>query len=208
MVEVNGRPILEHSLKNLPKEIDEIVLVIGYLGDVIKNHFGSSFNGLKIKYVYQPEAKGTGDALYRAKDFIKEEAFMLLYADDLYHPADLQECVSDAPTVLVKESEHPEKFGVCLVDKNGMLLDILEKQANPPGNLVNIGVYALDSGIFSVPQVFLLNGESNLAAQIGNWAKTKRIKTVKARFWHPIGYPEDILKAEEYLSLPLNERVN
>lgn len=208
MVEINGRPILEHTLKSLPREIDEVILVIGYLGEVIKSHFRSSFKGLKIKYVYQSEPKGTSDAFYAARDSIKEESFMLLYADDLYHPEDLQKCISDAPTVLVKESAHPERFGVCLVDGEGVLLDILEKQENPPSNLVNIGAYILDRSIFSVPQVFLPNGEANLAAQIGVWAKTKRIRTVKARFWHPIGYPEDIPGAERYLNLPLSERIN
>jgi NDP-sugar pyrophosphorylase family protein len=208
MVEVGGKPILEYTLEILPPEIDEVVLVVGYLHEKIREKFQSSFNGRRIRYAYQPEPKGTSDALYRAREFLNKESFMLLYADDLYHPYDLRGCVSDSPVVLVKETEHPEKFGVCLVNEEGLLLDILEKTENPPGNLVNIGVYTLNEGIFSVPQFFLLNGEANLAAQIGAWAKTERIRTVKARFWHPIGYPEDLLGAEEYISLPLSERIN
>ncbi len=208
MVKINDRPILEHTLNNLPGEIDEAILVVGYLGHVIRDYFKDSFGGRRIRYAYQAEPKGTSDALYAAKDLIRDGLFMLLYADDLYHPEDLRKCVSDVPTVLVKESDHPERFGVCLADENGMLLDILEKQENPPSNLVNIGAYTLDRGIFSIPQVFLPNGEANLAAQIGAWAKAAKIKTVKARFWHPIGYPEDISGAEKYLNLPLNERIN
>ena len=208
MVEVGGKPILEYTLRILPPEVDEVLLVVGYLHEKIRERFGSSFDGRRIRYAYQPEPKGTSDALYRARKFLKRGSFMLLYADDLYHPDDLKECVSDSPVVLVKATEHPERFGACLVNEGGFLLDILEKTENPPSNLVNIGVYTLNEKIFSVPQFFLPNGEANLAAQIGAWTKLESVKTVKARFWHPIGYPEDLPGAERYINLPLSERIN
>ncbi|MDP3953688.1 MAG: sugar phosphate nucleotidyltransferase, partial [bacterium] len=88
------------------------------------------------------------------------------------------------------------------------LLDILEKPENPPSNLVNIGVYLLNQEIFSVPKVQLANGEYNLAAQIGLWAKERRVKTIKARFWHPIGYMEDVEAAHFLVDLPPEKRLN
>ncbi len=94
------------------------------------------------------------------------------------------------------------------VSKNGYLTNILEKCLDPPSNLVNIGVYLLNEEMFDIPRVQLPNGEFNLAKQIGNWAMKRKIKVIKARFWHPIGYPEDVQIADSLVTLPAKERVN
>ncbi len=208
MVRVGGTPILEYTLGILPQEVDEVVVVVGYLGDKVEKYFGNSFGGRRIVYAHQKEPKGPGDALVAARPFLKENHFLLLYGDDLYHPADIEVCMGDVPTVLVKEALHPERFGVCLVDGNDRLLGILEKRKNPPTNLVNIGAYFLNQEIFDVPTPVLPNGELNLAEQIGNWAKRRLVRVVRARFWHPIGYPEDVEAAERFLRLPEEERIN
>lgn len=51
MLQVLGRPLLEHIFDSLPDAVDEVILGIGYLGGQIKAHFGSSFGGCKIRYV-------------------------------------------------------------------------------------------------------------------------------------------------------------
>lgn len=208
MVEVFGKPILEYTLSILPKEVREVILVVGYRGEKIKKYFGKRFGSLKLKYVEQSSAKGTGHALACARRFITGEYFLLLHADDLYHPDDLLNCLQDMPIVLTKESAFPERFGVCIVGENNRLVDIVEKPAVPPGNLVNIGAYLLNKEIFGVAQSYLPGGESNLAAQIGAWAKRRPVHVLKARFWHPIGYPEDVQSAHHFLSLPAEERLN
>ena len=48
MVRVNGRPILEYTLSILPKEIDEVILIVGYLKEKIIEYFGDSFKGVPI----------------------------------------------------------------------------------------------------------------------------------------------------------------
>jgi NDP-sugar pyrophosphorylase family protein len=209
MVLLGGKPILEYTLSILPEEVDEVIIVVGYLSEKIKKYFGSSFGRLKIIYAEQPEPKGTADGLLKAKPFLHGGYFLLIHADDLFHRDDLKKCVlSDEPAILVKEIAHPERFGVCLVDKNNQLLDILEKVENPPTNLANIGVYLLNQKIFNVPPGKTPNGELNLAMQIGKWAKQTTIKVIKAKFWHPIGYPEDLKPAEHFIALPERLRIN
>lgn len=207
MVSVCGRPILEHTLSILPSVIDEAIIVIGYRGEQIKQYFGSQFGKVRISYVNQDEPKGTADALMSARPMLKKGSFLLLHADDLYHPEDLRDCAQDLPTVLVKETDTPERFGVCVIGQDGLLCNVLEKQKNPPTNLANIGVYTLNEEIFEIPSVKLGN-ETVLASQIGEWAKQRPIRVIKARFWHPIGYPDDLDLAEEYLKIPLKSRSN
>jgi len=47
MLPIKGKPKLVYTLENLPEEIDEVILVIGYLGEQIRNFFGDEYNGLR-----------------------------------------------------------------------------------------------------------------------------------------------------------------
>jgi bifunctional UDP-N-acetylglucosamine pyrophosphorylase/glucosamine-1-phosphate N-acetyltransferase len=203
MVRVGGKPILEYTLGILPPQITEVILVIGYRKEVITEYFGSSFGRLKISYVEQPEPKGTGEALLRARPLLDDEPFLVIYGDDLYHPDDLAACAESGLAILVREHPNPERFGVCLVDEDDRLLGILEKRPHSPTNLVNIGVYVLDKHIFDVAPIFLPNGEHNLAEQIGVMAEKHPVRAVRARFWHPIAYPEDVERAHPLIPVLL-----
>jgi len=127
LVSLNDRPILEHIINELPKEIDEVILVIGYLGDKIKKYFGSNFLGKKVKYMVQKEQRGTFHALKQAQKFLGGK-FLVLMADDIYSKKDLVRLARSEQAVLVRAVRGPsEKFGVCLI-KNNRLLDIREKE--------------------------------------------------------------------------------
>ncbi len=202
MIDVQGRPIVEYVLAALPSEVDEAIFVIGYKGETIKNYFGTSFLNKQITYVENVEPKGTGYALLQAKPFLKSGYFLLLNGDDLYHPEDLEIVSLERPTVFVRHSETPERFGVCLVTSEGLLSRIIEKPENPPSSLVNTGGYVLNHEIFDVPVPVLPNGELNLAEQIGNWAMRRPVHTHQARFWNPINRLEEL---EEARALNLKE---
>lgn len=208
MVAIGDMPILEYTFHILPKVIDEVILVIGYKGEKIREHFGDSFKGRKILYVEQPEAKGSGEALERARPYITGEHFLLMYADDLYHPVDLEACVKGTEQVmLVKEAEHPERMGVCQIDEQDYVTDFVEKPENPPTNLASIGVFILHEDIFKVEPAYLPNGEHSLAAQIPALIRMRPLRIIRAQFWHPIGYPEDLEGARKVMPQILEDHV-
>ncbi len=200
MVRILGKPILEYTLSMLPKEIDEVILVVGYKGQVVKDYFGSLYKHFALRYVLQETPMGTGHALELTKPFLKKGDFLFLYADDLYSREDIEECVRSAhQMVLVKEVVHPERFGVCTLGKDNRILDIVEKPENPTSNLALVGVHKLSIDLFKIPKVQLPNGEYNLTGQIANFSHTTPIYALRARFWHPIGYPEDVVEAGRLL---------
>ena len=85
MLKISGKPILEHILDSLPDNIDEVILVVGYLKEKIVNYFGDEFGKFKIKYVFQEGKLGTYRALELCKDLIiNDERFLMMYADDLH----------------------------------------------------------------------------------------------------------------------------
>ncbi|MBI2047829.1 MAG: NTP transferase domain-containing protein [Parcubacteria group bacterium] len=194
LVKVAGTPIVEHTLKCLPKEIQEIILVTGYQGESIKNYFGASYNECPIRYIENVAPKGTGYALASARSHILD-SFLLLNGDDIYGKKDLSVLVSGGPAILATESDTPERFGVCHVEGD-RLLGIIEKPKNPPSNLVNIGAYFLNKEIFTVPVKKLSNGEWNLAEQVGDFASRRRVSVHRASLWYPVNTLEELQKAE------------
>jgi D-glycero-D-manno-heptose 1,7-bisphosphate phosphatase len=83
MVPVCGRPFLEHLLEQLHENgIAEVILLTGYLGDVIERHFGDgSAFGMRITYCRGPQEWDTGRRLWEARHLLKEH-FFLLYGDN------------------------------------------------------------------------------------------------------------------------------
>ena len=67
MISICGKPILEYQIENLKTcGLTDIILVIGYLGDKIKDYFGdgSKFD-VKIEYFIEDHPLGTAGALFK-----------------------------------------------------------------------------------------------------------------------------------------------
>lgn len=204
MLRVKGRPILEYTLANLPDEISEVIIVIGYKGEIIKSYFGDQYKNKKIRYVVQESLNGSGDALHKAKDLLKDK-FLVLNADDLYSFSDLEKFITnEPPAILAKEMDNPGRFGVLKTDDNGHLLEIIETPQKNYGNLVNIGAYLLNKNFFDYGLVKkskkISEKEFGLPQTIIKMNGDYKIKVAKAEFWQPVGYPEDILKTEEVIN--------
>jgi bifunctional UDP-N-acetylglucosamine pyrophosphorylase/glucosamine-1-phosphate N-acetyltransferase len=200
MLKVANKPILEHNLEQLVDLVDEVILVVGYKKEIIKNYFGSNFKGLKIKYVEQKEQKGTGHALEIAKNDLDND-FIVLAGDDLYFKEDIEKVLKKQPCILVKEIENPEDFGVVEIE-NSEVINLEEKPKNPKSNLVNTGLYHLSKEIFSYKLKLSERGEYELTDYIKS---TLPIDFVIAKNWFPLTYPWNLLEANEFLISKIEE---
>ena len=150
MIEVLGQPLLHHIIDSLPGKITEVILVVGYKQEKIKEYFGEEFEGKRLTYVTQEERKGTGHALGLCKDLFNEgERFLLMVGDDLHSPEALEKLVAHPLALLVHEHEEPSRFGVIEADENNKALSFIEKPENPTSNLVWPGVAVLDTRVFN-----------------------------------------------------------
>jgi len=202
MLKLNGKPILEYIFESLPDEITEVILVIGYLGDKIKGYFGDEFCGKKIKYVFQKEKSGTYKALELCKEYLDDDSFLMLYADDLHSPLNFKRCIDKKPlcVLLHNQANNPERFGVVLLNEDKTIKAIEEKPDKPKSNLVSCGPVCLDKRIFSYPPKPASNREYYLPESVSKLAKVFKINTAETDWWIPIGYPEDLKRAEEFLN--------
>src|SRR5882672_8678661 len=86
LVPVAGRAVLLRTLEALPRSISDVTVVVGYKGEMIRQALA---HDLRVRFVEQPELRGTYDALLRAKPHLGDERFLALNGDDLYHMMDL-----------------------------------------------------------------------------------------------------------------------
>ena len=81
MINICGKPILEHQIDNLKAcGLTDIILVIGYLGEKIKDYFGDGSRfGVCIEYFIEDHPLGTAGALFKMTQLTED--FLLLCGD-------------------------------------------------------------------------------------------------------------------------------
>lgn len=199
LVTVGGKPLLDHIIDALPSAVDELIIVVGYLGHMLKEYYGTEYKGMKVTYVEQVEQNGTARALWLCKDLLKGR-FLFMFADDIHGANDIARVASYSRGMLAKTSSTPERFGVIVRNPDGTLSEIVEKPTHPPSNLVSTGVMVLDDHIFEYEATNPVNGEFYLTEVIEQYAKKYPVAVVEEDFWVPIGYPEDITRAETLIA--------
>jgi len=199
LLAINGQNLIEYKLNQLPPEIDEVILVIGHLGDQIQQYFGETYQGRKISYVVQEELNGTGGALWVAKGLLRGK-FLVMMGDDLYARTDIEKCLKEEWAVLVQPVTEPMRMGKLIKDEDGDLIDIIEDSELNPGDLVNLGMYVLQEKIFDYPLVRIAGKqEFGLPQTIVSATKDISIKLIEATFWVHVNTPEDFARAVEEL---------
>ncbi|USN87569.1 MAG: NTP transferase domain-containing protein [Candidatus Nomurabacteria bacterium] len=199
LIEVCGKPLLQHIVEALPDEVDEIILVVNYLEEQIRRHCGLHYCGKLVQYVHQENAVGgTGEALLAAAPLI-EGRFMFMYADDIHGSYALKAAVTYPYAMLSVQHDEPQHFGVLDLNSDGTLKAIHEKPAEPTSNLINIGGMVLDKKIFKYDVARSANGELYVTDMVTAFAQDYPVMVVEQSLWLPLGKPEDILAAEKML---------
>lgn len=198
LLTVFGNNLIEHKLAILPKEIDEVIIVVGYLGEKIREHFGAECNGKKIRYVEQKDLLGTMLALKQAEEMLSGR-FMVMMGDDLYSKADVLECLKYPWAVLVKKMDEKGRGARVVVDKKKHITEITEGAELEKGMLNNAGLYVLHTDIFKYPLVQIPSGEFGLPQTLAKAAKDFDIRVVESKSWHQITTPEDLERVEKSL---------
>ncbi len=202
MLKINGRPILEYTFSALPEEVDEVLLVVNYLKEQIIDYFGKKWQNKKIKYL-EGTLKGTASELFHYQEQLKDDKFLVLYADDLYLKSDLEKLLNHQLALLAYEMAGIKRLGILEVDENNILKDIKENPQAMNNNgdktkfLVNTGAYLLDKRIFNYPMKLVTKEEYGLPQTLITVSREYGIYVEKAKWWLPIGQPEDLKRAEQ-----------
>ncbi|MHA1992523.1 MAG: bifunctional sugar-1-phosphate nucleotidylyltransferase/acetyltransferase [Candidatus Hodarchaeales archaeon] len=216
MIPLAGRPLLEHTILGLRDAgVDEILLIVGYKEEVFKNYFGDGLDNfdVKIEYVTQEKQLGTGHAVGYAKDFVKNEPFMLMYGDLLTDPKVFKEIIEifkksqPQGVIALFEVKNPQDYGVISLNVDGFVERITEKPAPELnlGNLINAGIFIFEPLIFEAIEKTekSIRGEYEFTDSmliLINQLKGKLVGyNINHYFWSDIGLPWQFLDANKYL---------
>jgi len=155
VVPILDRPHMVHMIEWLKGYgVDDVVLSCGHMADGIKQALGDGTSaGARIRYVLEPEPRGTAGAIKEAEPLL-DERFLVLNGDilanlDLQPLLDLHESKVSRASIGLIPVEDPSAFGVVVTDSQGSVEAFVEKPApgEAPTNLINAGVYVLERSI-------------------------------------------------------------
>ncbi len=200
LLEVAGKTLLEYKLDALPPEVDEVIIVVGYMGGAIQRYLGGEYNGKRILYVIQEKQNGTAGALWAARPNLRD-SFLVMSADDIYAKEDIENAVKAKPwAVLGLKVNSLGSAAKIITNKRGRVTDILESEARDAGaGFVNTGLYHLDMKVFDARTVSKSPGSGEIGLPQTLVKASSPLYLQPATFWLQITAPEDLKKAEEII---------
>ena len=187
LLPINGKAGLEYILDEcIEAGVKDIILIISKKKSIIKDYFYrdkyykkiikkkkdkrilKEFQKIKkykkkIKFIYQNDPRGTGDAVLRAKNLIKDKHFLMLLPDDLIIGKNCsREMISihnkyksSVMASMKVNKKNVSRWGIFKIKKNlsktnFLISNVVEKPSvkNAPSNKAVIGRYILPKKIF------------------------------------------------------------
>lgn len=176
MVSVAGKPLLLWQIEHLKENgITEIILVIGHLGEKIKEYFedGKKF-GVHIYYFEEESPLGTAGSFYYLKEMLAgdEARYFLMMSGDLFFDIDFDRMIrfheekQSAATLFVHPNGHPFDSDLLVLDENDRAVRFDSKHNARDywyDNCVNAGIFVFDKKICDrVPKPVKCNLENDI----------------------------------------------
>lgn len=160
LIPVAGMPILEREIRSLCAQgFKDIILTVGYLADKIIAYFGDGSQfGVRIDYFVEESPLGNAGALFRLREKIGDEPFLLLNADAAFD-VDFNRMVAfhqnhgGLVTLFTHSNSHPYDSGLIIADENGHVEKWLAKEDERPqwyDNRVNAGLHVIDPKVLDI----------------------------------------------------------
>jgi len=149
LVPVANKPILGYVIDHIKDAgIKDLGVIISPdTGDEVKRYIdGGRRWGIRVTFIPQAEPLGLAHAVITARDFLKDDDFVMYLGDNLLSHGvkdALKKFRRESPQALIflKEVDNPKQFGVAKLDRKGNILKLIEKPKRPPSNLALVGVY-------------------------------------------------------------------
>lgn len=132
MVQVKNKPLIFNALDKLSAtgKIDKVLIVCGYMGDIIRESVGMLYQGMEIEYIMNEEYEKTNNvySLFLVNDWVKSDC--LLLECDLFYGQDVIDTIisGDADcNILVSPFNKDSMDGTVIVAEDDMAKELLIK---------------------------------------------------------------------------------
>jgi dTDP-glucose pyrophosphorylase len=209
MIEVRGKPVLQHIVEGLREAgVRDFLIIVGYHADAVQNFFGdgSRYN-IKIQYATQVVQDGTGRVVDLARNFAGDSPFVLSYGDILVDAANYK-LLLDLPhdveaIVSIARGEDVSKGGAVFLNEQMELVDLREKSrpGEPTSAWYNAGIYTFRPSIFEFTAKLQPSprGEYELTDAIRDLAQSgKKVKALELTGeWADLRDPEVLARLNQ-----------
>lgn len=203
-----GHPMIYWTVRSLQTAGIEEAVVVCAPGDISFLQEALKDAGMPVRIALQEEPRGTGDAVWQAKEFLEGEAFFAVWpyygaaAGPLFRLMQERRERTGCRVVLGgAETANPSQYGVFRMEGN-RVLDIVEKPApgTEPSNIKHIGCKILDEEFFSLYERLPSHGEFALTDALAVYLREGSAEAVIADGFIPdLKYPWDLLSAMDAL---------
>jgi mannose-1-phosphate guanylyltransferase len=197
------RPFLAYMVEWLAGHgVTEVVLACGFLPDVLREALGDGERaGARIRYVAEPEPRGTAGAIRFAADELGDELddrFLALNGDvltdlDLSALIRAHEARGARATIALHPVEDSSAYGLVRTGEGGKVLEFTEKTGEAAPGEVNAGMYVLERSVLDlIPPGENVSIERDVFPRlVGEGLCGLRLDG----YWMDIGTPERYLQA-------------
>ncbi|MDQ3720267.1 MAG: NDP-sugar synthase [Actinomycetota bacterium] len=196
-----GRPFLTFMLDWLRRHgVHEVILSCGFLSEGVRRVLGDIYEGMRLRYVIEPEPLGTAGPLRLALDEGLLEKRLLVLNGDVLTDMDLTAQVEShrragaVATLALIAVEDTSSYGVVPTDEKGWVEAFLEKSpGSAPTNRINAGAYVLQRSVAEgIPAGRAVSFEREIFPELIG----KGLHGWMAEgYWVDIGTPERYLEA-------------
>jgi len=169
LLPVFNKPMIYYPIeKFLQAGMSEILIVTGteHMGAVVQLLGSGKDFGCRFTYKVQDEAGGIAQALLLAENFSGGDKIVVILGDNIFED-DLSPAIINfkeqetGARILLKEVHDPERYGVAEI-KNGKVVGIEEKPAQPKSNYSVTGIYMYDNRVFEIIKKLKPSGRGEL----------------------------------------------
>ena len=170
LLPIYDKPMIYYPIQTLVDAgIKDILIVTGgkNAGDFLRLlASGKEFGVVHLNYTYQEGEGGIADALDLAEHFADGEKICVILGDNIIersirHAVDEFRAQPCGAKILLKEVDDAGRFGVAEI-RDGRIVSIEEKPANPKSNLAVTGIYMYDSSVFEKIHHLVPSGRGEL----------------------------------------------
>lgn len=218
LIPVGNKPILFYGLEDLARAgITDVGIIVGDTREEIMKAVGDGKQfGLNVTYLYQEQPLGLAHAVMVAREYLADHPFIMYLGDNILRHG-VRPIVDaflehrPAAYILLAEVEHPERFGVAVLDGD-RVVKLVEKPAIPPSNLALVGVYIFQPVIHDVIQTLKPSrrGEYEITDAIQGLIDRGldvRYNVVKG-WWKDTGQLHDLLEANRLVLEDLTPEIH
>lgn len=208
LIPLAGKTVLSIIIDQLKAAgINEIVFIVGYLGDKIQDYVKAKHPEITAHYVHQVDRQGVGHAIRLTKNIVDGAEVVVILGDTICEYDVKQLLDSPYSLIGVRKVDDPRDFGVAEIEDDGFISHVVEKPHIPKSNMALVGVYKIleTDQMFqclenNIRQGLRSHGEYSLTDALDCMIKMgAKFKSFKVENWFDCGRKETMLESNATL---------